>query len=318
MKILLSVPHSRIVSVESVMNKAYGGTERAFAMLGEALGQLGHEVTLWWDLSNPPDWDCDVHITQQAELMLNTPGAINIWWSHHFADQPVTVNQIGYARALADGVVCLSRCHRDDIAPLLPGLEVGIIGHGVQRIERMSREDSLKLVYASAPFRGLDKALDIFERVRDANPDAALTVCSSMGMYGQPDGEWESLLRRCEQAYGVRYLGALPHHELLRVMSRSHALLYPSTWPETYCMVADEALAMGCNVIASPLGALPERVVCYNDDSQMVDACLSAPVVQVEPLVRPRLWASVANDWQALIDRLSHRQGRGESFGACA
>lgn len=304
------------------MNKAYGGTERAFAMLGEALAKQGHEVELWWDLSNPPDWQCDVHITQQAELMLNTPNAINIWWSHHFSDQPVTINQIGYARALADAVVCLSACHRDSIAPMLPGLEVDVIGHGVNFVESMpfsqQFNQGLKLIYASAPFRGLDKALDIFERVRDANPDAVLYVCSSMGMYGEPEREWEGLLNRCEQAHGVRYLGALPHNELMRVMSHSHALLYPSTWPETYCMVVDEALAMGCNVIASPLGALSERVVCYNDESQMVNACLSANVVRVEPLVRPRLWASVADDWQTLINSLSHRQERGESHSACA
>lgn len=323
MKILLSVPHSRIVNVDSVTTQAYGGTERSFAMLGEALRQLGHDVKLWWDLSNPPDWTrYDVHITQQAELMLNTPNAINIWWSHHFADQPVTVNQIGFARALADGVVCLSACHKASIAPMLPALGVDVIGHGVEffasGILCPVKNKTLTLMYASAPFRGLDKALDIFQRVRDANPEAVLTVCSSMGMYGEEEGEWASLIERCKQTPGARYLGALPHHELLRVMSRSHALLYPSTWAETYCMVVDEALAMGCKVIASPLGALPERVVCYNDDSQMVSACLSANVEQVEPLVRPRLWASVANDWHALINRLSHRQERGAGLSACS
>lgn len=319
MKILLSVPHPRLVSVEAVTKQPFGGTERAFAMLGQAFEQLGHEVTVWSDLDSLPDWTCDVHITQQAELMLNTPDALNIWWSHHFAGQPVTMHQIGYARALADGAVCLSECHRDDIARLLPHLEIETIGHGIDEMATSGSsrrlDNSLRLLYASAPFRGLDKALDIFREVRLCNPEAILYVCSSMAMYGKDDGEHQILLDRC-QGYGVHYMGALPSEELKRVMSRCHALLYPSTWPESYCMVADEAAAMGCNIITSPLGALPERFVCYNDDSQMVEACLSAASVRVEPLVRPRLWASVASDWQSYINRLLNRQERSQNATA--
>ena len=42
-------------------------------------------------------------------------------------------------------------------------------------------------------------------------------------------------------------------------------LVYPSTFIETYCIVAQEALAAGLKVISNDFGALPETTMGYAD-----------------------------------------------------
>jgi glycosyltransferase involved in cell wall biosynthesis len=42
-------------------------------------------------------------------------------------------------------------------------------------------------------------------------------------------------------------------------------LVYPSTYIETYCIVAQEALAAGLKVISNDFGALPETTMGYAD-----------------------------------------------------
>ncbi len=57
---------------------------------------------------------------------------------------------------------------------------------------------------------------------------------------------------------GAVYLGPLPQAALWRLMSRASALLFPIGWDEPFGLVAAEALAAGCPVIAFARGALPE------------------------------------------------------------
>lgn len=58
----------------------------------------------------------------------------------------------------------------------------------------------------------------------------------------------------------TEYLGALAHADLWRLMSRASALLLPIGWEEPFGLVAAEALAAGCPVIAYARGALPEII----------------------------------------------------------
>jgi glycosyltransferase involved in cell wall biosynthesis len=59
----------------------------------------------------------------------------------------------------------------------------------------------------------------------------------------------------------VKYLGNINDEaELDRIFSRSKLLLVPSQVPETFCMVAAEAIVRHTPIMASLIGALPETV----------------------------------------------------------
>jgi len=57
---------------------------------------------------------------------------------------------------------------------------------------------------------------------------------------------------------GVDYLGSVGQRQLREVAATCRALAYPCVFPETSCIVAMEAMAAGCVVVGTSLGALPE------------------------------------------------------------
>ena len=57
-----------------------------------------------------------------------------------------------------------------------------------------------------------------------------------------------------------RLLGHLPYEDVLKLYSRSHAVLVPSIWEEPLPYVVMEAMVMGAIPIASRIGGIPEIV----------------------------------------------------------
>ena len=121
-----------------------------------------------------------------------------------------------------------------------------------------NKTDTLQLMYCSTPQRGLDvllTALDMLERT-----DFHLHVFSSFKIYGwdQNDEPFEPLFDKCKSDNRITYYGSVPYDELRQHWTNMHILAYPSTWQETSCRVAMEAMSAHCAVVTSNWGALPE------------------------------------------------------------
>jgi len=103
---------------------------------------------------------------------------------------------------------------------------------------------------------------------------------------------------RCREIEGVEYVGSLPQTLLAGEMRSVMALAYPNKFAETSCIAALEAMASGCAVVTSALGALPEttagfaRLVHFGAERQRY---LSDFVEQITEA----LGASMRNDAQA-------------------
>ncbi|MFE1602203.1 glycosyltransferase [Methylobacterium sp. ID0610] len=116
------------------------------------------------------------------------------------------------------------------------------------------------LAYTSTPYRGLDVLLDSLPRIRAALPGTVLRVYASLAPY-QVTGEadpYQNLYARCRATEGVDYRGAIPQAALAEDLRDVTALAYLNRFPETSCIAVMEALAAGCLVVTSRLGALPE------------------------------------------------------------
>jgi len=74
------------------------------------------------------------------------------------------------------------------------------------------------------------------------------------------DAFYEERVRPHVDGRGVIHHPTLPNSEVLALMSRAKAFLFPISWEEPFGLVVAEALAAGAPVIATPRGSLPELV----------------------------------------------------------
>ncbi len=131
------------------------------------------------------------------------------------------------------------------------------------------------LAYTSTPYRGLDVLLKVFPEVRKAVPGTRLKVFSSMKVYQVPEDadsrEFGALYRACRETEGVEYCGSVAQHQLAGELKQVTALAYANTFPETSCIAVMEAMAAGCGIITSDLGALPETTAGFGTLVSLAD-----------------------------------------------
>jgi glycosyltransferase involved in cell wall biosynthesis len=97
------------------------------------------------------------------------------------------------------------------------------------------------------------------EQQRD---DFEVDVYSSFKLYGRDEQdelpEFKDLYGRLGELKSVNMHGTVPNDEIRKALTETHILSYPSTYLETSCLVAIEAMAAGCLAVLPNYGALPE------------------------------------------------------------
>jgi glycosyltransferase involved in cell wall biosynthesis len=71
---------------------------------------------------------------------------------------------------------------------------------------------------------------------------------------------WDERVRPHVDGGAVVHHAHLANDEVLRLMSRARAFLFPISWEEPFGLVVAEAMAAGAPVVATPRGSLPELV----------------------------------------------------------
>jgi len=122
-------------------------------------------------------------------------------------------------------------------------------------------KDKINLIYHTTPWRGLVHLLKIFKNLNLTNVE--LNVCSSTIIYGKKFDSvvgktYKNLFDECRNTKNVNYLSFLDNKKIISLLKRMHIFSYPSVWHETSCISAIEAMAAGCEVVTTNLGALYE------------------------------------------------------------
>ncbi len=68
-------------------------------------------------------------------------------------------------------------------------------------------------------------------------------------------------LTKTANELGIIQHGFYERSDLPRLLSKTHLVMIPSVWDETFCLTASESQMMGIPVIASDCGAISERIV---------------------------------------------------------
>lgn len=190
----------------------------------------------------------------------------NIIWQHLNYNEPLTQGMLDkfFVRSM-DAFVYVSHWQYEKFRYVfsVPTENVYIIKNAIEPIEFIPRTKSekYKLIYTSAPFRGLNVLLDAFEILN--RDDVELDIYSSTIIYGsgydQAHGqEYVDLFNRARSMDNVNYHGYASNSEIVKALQKSHIFAYPSVFEETCCLSLIEAGAAGCSIISHNLGAIYE------------------------------------------------------------
>lgn len=121
--------------------------------------------------------------------------------------------------------------------------------------------EPIKIIHHCTPWRGLNVLLRAMQEIKD--PNITLDVYSSTQVYGDDfkkhnDDQFKPLYEQANALPNVNYIGYKPNEFIRDVMPKYDMFVYPSTFEETSCVSALEALASGVHVITNNFGALYE------------------------------------------------------------
>lgn len=198
-------------------------------------------------------------------------GKINILWQHLNYNEPLTQGMMNkfFTRAI-DAFVYVSHWQHEKFRYVyhIPVDNAYVIKNAIEPIEYIPRKknEKIRLIYTSAPFRGLDILLDAFALLK--RDDIELHIYSSTIVYGSDyhtahGSMYQPLFERAKNTPGVIYHGYAPNTEVIKALQEAHIFAYPSMFEETCCLAMIEAGAAGCRLIGQNLGALAETGAEY-------------------------------------------------------
>jgi len=258
-----------------------GGSETAGAYVMHELRRRGHRVDFVNELPAISGRTCDIFISLREVICftealngLKIPGRLKYLWCQDDADlafldklrDPETAGKIYEG---IDGVMMLSHYQqsrwRHELH--LPDDKVFQTSNGIP-LEKFASPPALlssrgkRCYYASSPERGLKLLLEVWPEIRRNVRDGELFVLSSHPRY--PGAPRTPILQelydkaKSLEGAGVRFLSSVGQKKLREVAQQCRVLAYPCGFAETSCICAMEAMASGCVVVGTSLGALPE------------------------------------------------------------
>jgi glycosyltransferase involved in cell wall biosynthesis len=240
---------SRIL--KKINNESLGGSENQLRLLLKHL---------------PDDSFKDINlILNNTNHDLIEKNKINVLWMQHFVNQEEAKNlgSKDYVNKL-DYIVFNSNWNFEKFQYQfkIPESKSLVIKNAIEKIDFHEKpKNKINLIYHTTPWRGLVHLLKVFKKLNLKNVE--LNICSSTIIYGKKfdsilGKKYENIFEECKNTKNVNYLGFVENNKIIELLKNMHIYSFPSIWPETSCISAIEAMAAGCEIVTSNLGALYE------------------------------------------------------------
>lgn len=259
-----------------------GGSEEAVIYLAQELKQLGWTVTVYgnhgpyehnydgvtykpyWEFS--PDEPMDIFISWRDagifDFQINAKK--KYCWFHDVVPEEVwTPSRINNL----DKLIVLSKFHRS-LYPSIPEEKIMVSANGILpehfdvKVERVKN----RVLYTSAPNRGLELLLALWPKVREQVPDAELywaygwQTFDKMQESNPQAAKYKERITQMLKQDGVHDLGRIGHEELAELMLSGDVWAYPTEFEEIFCITAIKMQAAGCVPVCTDVAALDEVV----------------------------------------------------------
>jgi len=196
------------------------------------------------------------------------PNKVNILWQKNSYDQPNLQEFFGNKERHKeyDWYVFNSHWNYEKFRYFfdIPTDRSMVIKNGIANFPKRKiykKGQPIKILHHNTPWRGLNVLLRAMQEIKTSN--ITLDVYSSTQVYGeefkkQNDDQFKPLYEQAEKLPNENYIGYKPNEYILEHMTDYDLYVYPSTFEETSCVSAMEALASGVHVITNNYGALYE------------------------------------------------------------
>jgi len=264
---------------DTLAQRALGGSETAFLCVAKELAALGHRVTAYCLCEREGVFDgvqyrhvtncgalrvnpCDLFLCSRyfQVFALGVRARCRVHWMHDVL-VPQIADELRLALPAIDLVFCVSDYHRSLISALLPAIvpklrstRNGLDHDLIRKVTGTGTPKRHRLMYTSCPERGLLDALDVYERLGDSKLEMLVATYVRLE---------EPYVHRIEELRSRGFpvtAGSFAKAELYRHVAESKAVIYPTGFPEVFCISAAEAQACGTVFITVHDFALRETV----------------------------------------------------------
>jgi glycosyltransferase involved in cell wall biosynthesis len=156
-----------------------------------------------------------------------------------------------------DGIITLTNWHKNHFINLYDYDEnkVFVIGNGIDvKKFKGGVKQKNKFIWASHGLRGLNVLIEYLIEIKKHLPDAELYV------YRDESNMPNDIIENMKKYDYIHYLGKIDNDSLIKEFESSEMWLYPTQFPESYCISALEAQMSKCVCVVTNFAALTETV----------------------------------------------------------
>lgn len=218
----------------------------------------------WWSISLKEA--CDVFIAWRDpgifEFDINSPKKY-LWL--HDTNEPSSLTEKRVKNITK--IIVLSKWHRA-LYPLIPDSKMLVSRNGIlpEHFKEEKEKNQNKIVYTSAPNRGLHALLEMWPDIKKRLPDAELhwaygweTFDKAAAANPQMQVFKKRVVGLLNQP-GVTVHGRIGHEELAELMKTANVWAYPTEFTEISCITAMKMQAAGTVPVCTTVAALDETV----------------------------------------------------------